>query len=49
MQTIRQILKKKGRKTWTISPATRVFDALQVMADKEGDPAWQEFKGNAGQ
>ena len=35
MQTIRQILKKKGRKTWTISPATRVFDALQLMADKD--------------
>jgi CBS domain-containing protein len=35
MQTIRQILKKKGRKTWTITPTTRVFDALQVMADKD--------------
>jgi CBS domain-containing protein len=35
MQTIRQILKKKGRKTWTITTATRVFDALQVMADKD--------------
>jgi CBS domain-containing protein len=35
MQTIRQILKKKGRKTWTIPPTTRVFDALQVMADKD--------------
>jgi CBS domain-containing protein len=35
MQTIRQILKKKGRKTWTIAPTTRVFDALQVMADKD--------------
>jgi CBS domain-containing protein len=35
MQTIRQILKKKGRQTWTITPATRVFDALQVMAEKD--------------
>ncbi len=35
MQTIRQILKKKGRKTWTITPATRVFEALQVMAEKD--------------
>jgi len=35
MKTIRQILKKKGRKIWTISPATRVFDALQVMAEKD--------------
>jgi CBS domain-containing protein len=35
MQTIRQILKNKGRKTWTISPETRVFDALQLMAEKD--------------
>lgn len=35
MQTIRQILKKKGRTTWTITPTTRVFDALQLMADKD--------------
>ncbi len=35
MKTIRQILKVKGRKTWTISPATSVFDALQVMAEKD--------------
>jgi CBS domain-containing protein len=35
MQTIRQILKNKGRKTWTITPTTRVFDALQVMAEKD--------------
>jgi CBS domain-containing protein len=35
MKTIRQILKVKGRKTWTISPETRVFDALQVMAEKD--------------
>jgi CBS domain-containing protein len=35
MKTIRQILKKKGRKIWTITPATRVFEALQVMAEKD--------------
>ncbi len=35
MKTIRQILKVKGRKTWTISPAASVFDALQVMAEKD--------------
>ena len=35
MKTIRQILKVKGRKVWTISPAARVFDALQVMAEKD--------------
>jgi CBS domain-containing protein len=35
MKTIRQILKKKGRKIWTITPQTSVFDALQVMAEKD--------------
>jgi CBS domain-containing protein len=35
MKTIRQILKKKGRTIWTVTPATRVFDALQVMAEKD--------------
>jgi len=35
MKTIRQILKVKGRKTWTISPTASVFDALQVMAEKD--------------
>jgi len=35
MKTIRQILNKKGRKTWTITPATAVYDALQVMAEKD--------------
>jgi CBS domain-containing protein len=35
MKTIRQILKVKGRKIWTISPAESVFNALQVMAEKD--------------
>jgi CBS domain-containing protein len=35
MKTIRQILKMKGRNIWTTSPETSVFDALQLMADKE--------------
>ena len=35
MKTIRQILKVKGRKIWTTSPAARVIDALQVMAEKD--------------
>jgi len=35
MKTIRQILKGKGRKTWTISPAGRVYEALQFMAEKD--------------
>jgi len=35
MKTIRQILKGKGRNIWTTTHATRVFDALQEMADKD--------------
>ena len=35
MKTIRQLLKVKGRKIWTVSPETSVFDALQVMAEKD--------------
>jgi CBS domain-containing protein len=35
MKTIRQLLKVKGRKVWTVSPSKSVFDALQVMAEKD--------------
>jgi CBS domain-containing protein len=35
MKTIRQLLKVKGRKIWTVSPATSVFEALQIMAEKD--------------
>ncbi len=35
MKTIRQLLKVKGRKIWTVTPTTSVFDALQVMAEKD--------------
>ncbi|HEX7540942.1 MAG TPA: CBS domain-containing protein [Anaerolineales bacterium] len=35
MKTIRQLLKVKGRKIWTVTPATRVFDALKTMAEKD--------------
>ena len=35
MKTIRQIIKLKGHNIWTISPAARVFDALQMMAEKD--------------
>lgn len=31
---IAQILKLKGSDVWTISPDTRVFDGLKLMADK---------------
>ncbi|MCU0783249.1 MAG: CBS domain-containing protein [Verrucomicrobia bacterium] len=32
--TIREILGHKGPATWTISPDATVFDAIQLMADK---------------
>ena len=32
--TVSQILDKKGRSVWSISPGTSVYDALKLMADK---------------
>ena len=34
MKTVGDILQTKGREVWTIPPATIVFDALKLMADK---------------
>lgn len=33
MNTVRQVLKDKGSKVWTIQAEQPVFDALQLMAD----------------
>jgi CBS domain-containing protein len=35
MKTIRLILKKKGKEIWSASPTMTVFDALQIMAEKD--------------
>jgi CBS domain-containing protein len=35
MQTIRRILQEKGNDIWSTTPGTTVYDALQVMADKD--------------
>ncbi len=35
MKTIRQLLRIKGRKIWTVSPEKSVFDALKIMAEKD--------------
>ncbi len=35
METVRQILDKKGKQVWTISPDDKVLDALKQMAEKE--------------
>jgi CBS domain-containing protein len=32
--TISEILTQKGTQVWTVSPDTMVFDAIQLMADK---------------
>jgi CBS domain-containing protein len=32
--TVNQLLKIKGSAVWSVTPETSVFDALQVMADK---------------
>jgi len=33
MTTVRQLLKAKGPKIWTISPQTTAYDGLKMMAD----------------
>ncbi len=35
MQTIRKILSEKGNDVWSTSPGMTVYDALQIMADKD--------------
>ena len=35
MKTVRDILEVKGRSVWSIDPASSVFDALRLMAEKE--------------
>lgn len=35
MKTVREILLKKGNKVYSISPNQKIFEALQVMAEKE--------------
>ena len=34
MTTVRTVLKTKGSDVWSIMPATKVYDALKVMAEK---------------
>lgn len=35
MKTIRNLLKSKARIIWTAIPSMKVFDALQIMAEKD--------------
>ncbi|HVO23671.1 MAG TPA: CBS domain-containing protein [Candidatus Margulisiibacteriota bacterium] len=34
MKTVRDLLKQKGRAVWSVAPGSTVYDALQLMADK---------------
>jgi CBS domain-containing protein len=34
METVREILQAKGYQVWSVTPDTSVYDALQLMADK---------------
>ena len=34
MNSVKELLKNKGKEVWSLSPDTRVFDALEIMADK---------------
>lgn len=35
METVRQLLDKKGHEVWSVHPDDSVFDAIKKMADKE--------------
>ncbi|RPI27349.1 MAG: CBS domain-containing protein [Chloroflexota bacterium] len=35
MLTVKEILKAKGHEVWAIAPQAKVFEALQVMAEKD--------------
>jgi CBS domain-containing protein len=35
METVRNILQAKGSEIWSIAPQTSVYEALQLMADKD--------------
>ncbi|MGB5736840.1 MAG: CBS domain-containing protein, partial [Thiohalocapsa sp.] len=35
MQTVSQLLDRKGRQVWTIDPDASVLDAIAEMADKD--------------
>lgn len=34
MNIVKELLKNKGKEVWSLTPDSRVFDALEIMADK---------------
>ncbi len=35
MDTVRQVLARKGKATWSVGPDAMVYEALQIMAEKD--------------
>ncbi len=35
MKTVKDLLKDRGRKIWSVSPMTTAYEALEVMAEKD--------------
>ncbi len=35
MASVKQVLQRKGHDVWSVGPETSVYDAIEVMADKE--------------
>src|SRR5262245_1454027 len=35
MRTVRDLLEKKGRQVWSVTPSTTVYDTLKLMSDKD--------------
>jgi CBS domain-containing protein len=35
METVRDVLEKKGRQIWSVAPDTTVYEALRLMAEKD--------------
>jgi len=35
MKTVKDILKNRGRRIWSVSPVTTAYEALEVMAEKD--------------
>jgi CBS domain-containing protein len=35
MKTVKEIIQNKGKEIWSVTPDSKVFDALKLMADKK--------------
>jgi CBS domain-containing protein len=46
MKTVREVLQTKGNEAWSVRPESSVYDALQMMADKDIGALLVIDKGN---